>query len=395
MHTDMRRTGWFECSDERINRLHEAVVWTLRGNACDIPTDCPTRERAGWTGDWAAGVPSAALLYDIAGFTTKWLRDVAADQRPDGCINYIAPDTFTADEKAVLPAGSAVWGDAAVAVPWEIYRTFGDRQLLEDQWSSMAGWVEYALAQAREHRHPSRIELRPTAAPHEAFIWDTGYHFGERMEPNVEELDLVELGVADPGWMATAYLYRSCCQLSDIASVLGRRAWADRYGELAAATKAAWQVEFIAPDGTLVPDRQPAYVRALAFDLLPEALRPQAAERLVELIRHADMHLGTGLHTTGDLLPVLADTGYLEVAYELLFQDTEPSWLTMIERGATTIWETWDSVDREGRVRPDSLNHFPLATVIEFLHRYVGGIELLSEAPDTGASRWHRGRTIA
>ena len=128
VHTDMTRTGWFRCSDERINRLHEAAVWSLRGNACDIPTDCPTRERAGWTGDWQIFVPTAAFLYDVAGFSTKWLRDLAAEQWSSGLVANLAPSPPSESEGGFLAAlnGSAGWGDAAVIVPWEIYRAYGD-----------------------------------------------------------------------------------------------------------------------------------------------------------------------------------------------------------------------------------------------------------------------------
>ena len=165
VHTDMTRTGWFRCSDERINRLHEAAVWSLRGNACDIPTDCPTRERAGWTGDWQIFVPAAAFLYDVAGFSTKWLRDLAAEQWSSGLVANLAPSPSRESEGAPLAAlnGSAGWGDAAVIVPWEIYRAYGDVRLLEEQWPSMSAWLEYVERAAAGARHPERA-ARPLGA---------------------------------------------------------------------------------------------------------------------------------------------------------------------------------------------------------------------------------------
>lgn len=395
VHTDLRRTGWFACSDERINRLHEAAVWSFRGNACDIPTDCPTRERSGWTGDWQVFVPTAAFLYDVAGFATKWLRDLAAEQRPDGVVLHSAPElTPVALQVALgMPPGSAGWGDAAVIVPWEIYRAYGDVRLLQEQWPSMAAWVEHAARVARERRHPSRIAARPTPAPHEQHLWDTGFHWGEWLEPGA----LVEFesddsalrsfttayGRADYGEVATAYLHRSAHLLSRMAAVVGRDADAARYGALAVAAKAAWQAEFVRPDGTLTCDTQAAHVRALAFSLVPDALRARVAERLVALVRKADTHLGTGFLATAHLLPVLADTGHLDVAYELLFQDTEPSWLTMIDRGATTMWEHWGAIGADGLPSAPgavgSLNHYSKGVVISFLHRYVAGIQQLEE----------------
>lgn len=391
VHTDLERTGWFKCSDDRINRLHEAAVWSLRGNVCDIPTDCPTRERAGWTGDWQIFVPTAAFLYDVAGFSAKWLTDLAADQRADGVVLHCAPNS---EHTQFHPPGSAGWGDAAVIVPWEIYRSYGDRDLLERQWPSMTAWVDYAARQARLHRHPSRARGRHTPAAHEQFLWDTGFHWGEWLEPGMLPPDADDdaidaytqaLRTADHGPVATAYLHLSARLLANIAHVLGRGDDALTYWQLATAVRAAWQAEFLRPDGTVSPESQPDYTRALAFDLIPGQLRRAAVERLVELIRKADTHLATGFLATPHLLPVLADNGYLDVAYELLFQDTEPSWLTMIDRGATTVWEHWSGIGEDGLPSAPrgvgSLNHYSKGAVISFLHRYVGGIQQLGDVP--------------
>ncbi|MEV6493035.1 family 78 glycoside hydrolase catalytic domain [Actinoplanes sp. NPDC051633] len=352
VHTDMRRTGWFSCSDDRINRLHEAAVWSLRGNVCDIPTDCPHRERAGWTGDWQLYVPTAAFLYDVAGFTTKWLRDVASDQWPDGTIANISPAGRSEgrDSPIAFLNGSAGWGDAAVIVPWEIYRAYADERILAEQWPSMVAWLGF-------------VERRG----------DKGFHFGEWLMPGEDVSDLDAYAKLDKSDVAMAYHFRSASLMSRIAAVLGL----DFDPSTATRVRAAWQARFIDEHGRLTPDTQANHVRALAFGLVPDELRPAAAERLVELIRERDTHLGTGFLATPLLLPVLADTGHLDVAYELLFQDTEPSWLTMIDRGATTLWERWDGVDADG-VPHDSLNHYSKGAVVSFLHRYVAGIELLS-----------------
>ena len=361
VHTDMRRTGWFSCSDERINRLHEAAVRSLRGNACDIPTDCPHRERAGWTGDWQLYVPTAAFVYDVAGFTTKWLRDVAADQWPDGTIANISPCARSEgrDSPIAFLNGSAGWGDAAVIVPWEIYRAYGDERLLAEQWPSMVAWIEHVRRSAGATN-----------------LWDSGFHWGEWLVPGEDVSDLDAYAKADKSDVATAYFFRSAELMARIAEVLGRPS---DYAALAERVRAAWQARFIGGDGRLTPDTQANHVRALAFGLVPPDLRQRAAARLVELIRERDTHLGTGFLATPLLLPVLAETGHLDVAYELLFQDTEPSWLTMIDRGATTVWERWDGVDADG-VPHDSLNHYSKGAVISFLHRHVAGIEPLSPA---------------
>jgi alpha-L-rhamnosidase len=167
--------------------------------------------------------------------------------------------------------------------------------------------------------------------------------------------------------------------MARIADVLGRGQDADRYAGLAAEVRAAWQAEYLDDDGRLVPDTQADHVRALAFDLVPAELRPAVADRLVELVRKADTHLGTGFLATPYLLPVLADTGHLDVAYELLLSDSEPGWLVMVDRGATTVWERWNGVSADG-VPFESLNHYSKGAVVSFLHRYTAGIELVDPA---------------
>ncbi|MGA8722196.1 MAG: glycoside hydrolase family 78 protein [Solirubrobacteraceae bacterium] len=383
VHTDMTRTGWFRCSDERINRLHEAAVWSLRGNVCDIPTDCPTRERAGWTGDWEIFVQTAAFMYDVAGFTTKWLRDLAAEQWSSGLVANLAPGPPSESEGGFLAAmnGSAGWGDAAVIVPWEIYRAYGDRRLLEEQWPSMVAWLSYVEKAAAGARHPGRAAGRPEALPHERYLWDSGFHWGEWLVPGEDLKGPEEFEAfrrADKADVATAYFAHSARLMSQIAAVIGRSAEAARYGELAERARDAWRTEFVSADGRLQPDTQANHVRALAFDLVPAESRADAAARLVELVRAADTHLATGFLATPYLLPVLAETGHLDVAYELLFTDTMPSWLYMIERGATTMWERWDGMRPDGTPF-ESLNHYSKGAVVSFLHRYVAGIRLLED----------------
>src|SRR4051794_23882858 len=243
----------------------------------------------------------------------------------------------------------------------------------------MVAWLDRAERMAREQRHPSRVERRPEPAAHEQFLWDTGFHWGEWLEPGVDIGDFGAFVGADKGDVATAFLAHSAGLMVRIAGVLGRTDDADRYAGLAAEVRAAWQAEYLDDEGRLTPDTQATHVRALAFDLVPAELRATVAERLVELIRKADTHLGTGFLATPALLPVLADAGYVDVAYELLFQDTEPGWLVMVDRGASTVWERWDGVSAEG-VPHESLNHYSKGAVISFLHRCTAGIELVEPA---------------
>jgi alpha-L-rhamnosidase len=382
VHSDLRRTGWFECSNEQVNRLHEAAVQTLKANMVDIPTDCPHRERSGWGSEWQIFIRSAAFLYDVAGFTTKWLRDLAADQKRDGAVFHRAPEDRLGRSEAVIPAGSAGYSDAAVIVPWRIYRAYGDERLLAEQWSSMAAWIDRCAYLARTQRHPGRAKARPTPAPHEQFLRDTGVHFGEWLAPPspVDQANSKLEKGRDDGDFATAYFHYSTKLLARIARVLGDAGAAQRYETLAENIRSAWWTEYGSADGTIHRPIQANYARALAFDLAPDDMREKVAQRLVDMIRAAGTHVGTGTFGTALLLPVLADAGHSDVAYELLLQDTPPSWMTMIDRGATTIWEMWDGVDENGKAH-FSLNHFSLGSVISFMHTHIAGIRLDRDSP--------------
>ena len=381
VHTDMERTGWFTCSDDRINRLHDAAVLSFEGNACEIPTDCPTRERSGWTGDWQLFIPSAAFLYDVAGFSTRWLRDLAADQRPDGRVANFAPDPLhRADRDNSISdylTGSAGWGDAAIYVPYQIWQSYGDVDILRQQWPSMTAWIEFALRRAREQRHPSRIAIRPEPAPHEEFLWDVGFHWGEWCEPDADPMPILS-GQASAADVATAYLYRSLATMATIGRLIGEDEAAATYDALAGNVRHAWQTEFCLPDGEVVPATQANLTRALAFDLVDAAHRSRVAADLVKLIRDAGTTIGTGFLATPFLLPVLVDQGYADVAYELLLQSRPPSWLYMIDSGASTIWENWEGLDRQGL---GSLNHYSKGAVIQFLHEYVVGLRPVDGFP--------------
>ncbi len=396
VQSDLRRTGTFACSVDDLTRLHEVADWSFRGNAVDVPTDCPTRERLGWTGDYQIFAPTATRLYDVSGFTRKWLQSVRDDQLADGRIANFSPDgrrvKHNTQSQFAMMTGSAGWGDAIVAVPWEMYTAYGDAAFLADNWDAMVRWTEWALETARTQRHPSRVERSPEPLPHEEFIWDGSFHWGEWIEPKPRRADGTLINpvkddplawfTADKGEVGTAFLYRSTRTLSQAATVLGRTQDAVALAALAERIRKAWRMEFLSEDGRTVTDTQAAYVRALSFDLIPAELVELSASRLVELIAEADDHLATGFLSTGDLLPVLVDHGYADVAYRVLLQRTSPSWLHMIDRGATTIWEDWDGIDADGTAH-ESLNHYSKGAVVRFLHTHVVG---LRQAP--GSVAW-------
>ncbi|MGH3179988.1 MAG: alpha-L-rhamnosidase C-terminal domain-containing protein, partial [Streptosporangiaceae bacterium] len=256
------------------------------------------------------------------------------------------------------------------------YQAYGDTSLLAETWGVMTAWVRFAAEAAAGGRHPDRAAARPDPAAHERYLWDTGFHWGEWLEPGGAPADFGAFVRADKSEVATAYLYRSAATVVRVAAVLGlpEEQW-HRYRDIAAGALDAWRREFVRPDATLAVPTQASHVRALAFGLVPEELRPAIAARLAELVSLAGGHLATGFLSTAYLLPVLANTGHLGTAYELLLQDTPPSWLTMVDRGATTVWEEWEGVDGHG-VPHASLNHYSKGAVVAFLHRYVAGLRL-------------------
>ena len=398
VHTDLRATGSFACSDEDLNRLHEIATWSFRGNAVDVPTDCPTRERLAWTGDYQVFAPTATRLYDVLGFTRKWLRSVRDDQLDDGRIANFSPDgrriKHHLDDQFAMMTGSSGWGDAIVAVPWEMYLSYGDRLLLAENYDAMVRWVEWALEQARTARHHARVQASPDPEPFEQYLWDGTFHWGEWTEPRQRDADGNPIDpiahdpmawfLADKGEVGTAYLHRSLATLARIAAILSRDDDATRYTAVAERVADAWRSAYLREDGRTSTDTQAAYVRALSFGLIPGELRSAAVDHLVERIREAGTHVGTGFLATGDLLPVLADAGRGDVAYELLAQRSAPSWLYMLDRGATTIWEDWEGIDEQGHAH-ESLNHYSKGAVIRFLHTHTLG---LRQAEDSIA--WER-----
>ncbi|GGJ56120.1 glycoside hydrolase family 78 protein [Deinococcus roseus] len=355
VHSDLQRTGWFECSDELINQFHQNVVWGMRGNFLDVPTDCPQRdERLGWTGDIQAFAPTAAFLYDVSGFLKSWLRDLAADQLPDGAVPAVIPQVLA----ATLPA--AAWGDASTIVPWTLYQRFGDSGILKQQFESMKRWVEYQHSRTGER-----------------LVWDMDMQFGDWLDPDAPPTSPGKAKTL-PGVVATAYFARSADIVAQAARVLGFVEEADHYGELASRVRRAFQREYVTGSGRVLSDSVTAYSLALQFALLPgEEQRHTAAKRLRELVRENGYLISTGFVGTPLVCDALSSVGEVEAAYLLLTQTECPSWLYPVTMGATTVWERWDSMLPDGTINPGemtSFNHYALGAVADFLHRCVAGL---------------------
>jgi alpha-L-rhamnosidase len=357
IHSDMEGTGWFECSDALLNRLHENVVWSMRGNFFDLPTDCPQRdERLGWTGDIQVFSPTACFLYDTYGFLASWLEDLAAEQKAaNGIVPAVVPNTITG-----APLGAAAWGDAAVIVPWVLYQRFGDKQILSAQFESMRAWVDWITERAGASR-----------------LWNRGFQFGDWLDPAAPP-ERPGDARTDPSLVATAYFARSAELVSQAAAVLGLEQAHAQYRALTNEIRHAFNREFVTPSGRLVSDAQTAYALAIGFGLLSNAAQRQhAAERLVQLVRANGYRIGTGFVGTPLICDALSSTGNIDVAYRLLFERECPSWLYPVTMGATTIWERWDSMLPDGSINPGemtSFNHYALGAVADWMHRTIGGL---------------------
>ncbi len=356
LHSDLERTGWFESSDALLNQLHENVIWGMRGNFLDVPTDCPQRdERLGWAGDLQVFSPTASFLYDVNGFLQSWLEDLAVEQRKlAGAVPPIIPnaigDSFSA----------AAWGDAATVVPWVLYQRFGDVGILAEQFESMCAWVDYVAGVAGAGR-----------------LWDTGFQFGDWLDPTAPP-DMPGQARTDKAVVASAYFIHSADLVALAAGVLGRTDEKMKYLALAAEVRAAFVREYVTPSGRLMSDAETAYALALVFDLLPSAeQRQRAGERLNELVRDSGYHIRTGFVGTPIISDALCSTGHYVAAYRLLMQQECPSWLYPVTMGATTVWERWDSMLPDGSINPGemtSFNHYALGAVADWMHRTIGGL---------------------
>ncbi len=363
VHSDLRRTGRFRCSDELVNKLHDNVVWGTRGNFLDVPTDCPQRdERMGWTGDIAAFAPSAAFLYDVADFLGDWLLDVDAEQRAaDGLVPYVVPDVLKHNPPRNLGAqeSTAVWGDAAVWVPWALWQAYGDREALARAYGAMAA-------------HVRRVETLLS----DTGLWDTGFQFGDWLDPTAPPDDPIR-AKADNGVVATACLYRSARTAADTAALLGHGEDAEHFADLAERTRTAFTKHYVGGDGRIHSDAVTAHTLAIHFGLLDDRTRMLAGDRLAALVADSGHRIATGFAGTPYVCDALVETGHLDDAYRLLLQRECPSWLYPVTMGATTVWERWDSMLPDGSINPGqmtSFNHYALGAVADWLHRTVGGL---------------------
>ena len=350
VHSDMKRTGYFACSNEKLNKLFSNVIWGQKDNFFDVPTDCPQRdERLGWTGDAQVFVKTASYNFDVKDFFKKWLRDLAINQGPDGRVPHVIPNVL-GDHTS-----SAAWGDAAVICPWQIYLTYNDKEVLEEQIESMTLWVEYIRSRGSEE-----------------YLWLGDRHFADWLAMDAE--DGSYRGASNQDFIASAYFAYSTSLLVKALKVLGKDA--SKYEELYKNVVAAFKEKFNEYN------TQTECVLALYFDLCDD--RAAVAKKLCELIEKFDNKLTTGFVGTPYLLEALSSNGYTDKAYALLLEEGYPSWLFSVNMGATTIWEHWDGMKADGTMWStdmNSFNHYAYGSVASWMYENVAGIRIDEEKP--------------
>jgi len=343
VHTNMKRTGFFESSNEMLNKLYNNTIWSQKGNFVDYPTDCPQRdERLGWTGDVQIFAKAASYNFDANKFFTKWLVDVRADQREHGGIPSVIPDIMNGNEF------SAAWGDVCVTCPWQLYLTYGNKDVLESQFKCMEKWLDFSKS-------------------------DDGFQFGDWLALDAEEGSYK--GATDEEFVKAAFHAYSTMLFIKAGKVLGKdmSVVEARY----VLEVADFQNKY---DGKY--STQTEHVLALQFDLTTD--RKGTAAALADMIIANDYKLKTGFVGTPYLLHVLSDNGYADIAYALLLQTDYPSWLYPITKGATTIWEHWDGIKPDGSfwsVDMNSFNHYAFGSVVDWLYEVAAGIKIDENAP--------------
>jgi alpha-L-rhamnosidase len=349
VHSDIPATGSFSCSETWLDRLFRNIDWGQRGNFISVPTDCPQRdERLGWLGDAQIFARTACYNRDVAAFFGKWLDDVADAQLPSGAFTDIAP------RLNVSRTGAPAWGDAGVIIPWTHWKMYGDQGILQRHFGAMTAWMDFI-----ERANPDYLRAR-----------ELGNSYNDWLAPGDDDTPH-EL-------LATAYWAYDAALMAEIADATGRPDDAAGYRALHSKIRSAFADAFVASDGQIASGTQTAYVAGLHMQLIPDVLRTAAADLLVAAIQAADWHLTTGFVGVGYLLPVLSSTGHTAVAHRLLAQQSPPSWRYMVDRGATTIWERWDGwTEERGFQSPwmNSLNHYSLGSIGEWLYRFVLGID--------------------
>lgn len=354
LHTDMRQTGSFVCSNEMVNRLQHNIQWGQRSNFLDIPTDCPQRdERLGWTGDAQVFCRTASYNMESALFFAKWLQDLKSEQTEAFGPPHVVPNILSNQEAA------AAWSDAATVIPWTVYQVYGDTRVLEEQYESMKGYVDYITNHCSENG-----------------LWQTGYQYGDWLALDKEE-SADRTGATDRYLVANAYYAYSTDIVRRTAETLGYDEDAKKYAGLYQKIKKLFDEEYITRTGRIVSETQTGCVLALHFGLAQEKYRERIAKSLETNIANHKNHLSTGFVGTPYLCHVLSENGMHELAGTIFLKEDYPSWLYAVKKGATTIWERWNSIMPDGSFDEsgmNSLNHYAYGSIGDWMYEKLAGI---------------------
>lgn len=381
--TKMDNLAEFECSNELVNKLYSNTRWSQYSNMISIPTDCPQRERAGWTADIQVYAPTAAYHQDMNAFLTRWIENMEAEQLQDGQIPCVVPFSRSYQNLLRMQGGasccSAGWSEACIIVPYTVYSMYGNKEILEKHYTMMKKWMDYVRYQA-EQFNPKSFEKKKNKTPQEIenhkYLWNTKWHYGDWMIPSISKGAMGGVKGAKITKELTAAIYYaySADLMAQIAGIIGCKSDALKYSELNGRIKMAVADTYISKDGLIDPDLQGSYVCALWFGIVPEDKVSKAVARLKALIEENDYCLDTGFLATPILLEVLMKYGLKDIAYKVLYQEKCPSWFYEIRKGATAIWESWDGIKPDGKVGNLSYNHYAFGCVFDWIYRNIAGI---------------------
>ena len=373
VYSDIEQTGFFESSNELLNRFVEATIWSTKSNSLDVPTDCPTRERHGWTGDAQIFFETANYLFDYAAFSKKYLNDVYDWQKQDGRLPQIAPYGGV-DFYMWTLNGSVGWSDAGILIPYRFWKMYGDKQILSGYYDRMKRYAEFMM------RCCGKLGLmaKPLGIKGDAkkYAVNLGQSYGEWAEPkDVYANDWKDMVAPHPE-VSTAYTSYVLGCMAEIAEELRYTNDAALFRKYSEGSKKAYQVMAENSNYSLDTDRQSRLVRPQAFDLLNEEQTAYTQKRLIQALENYGWRLGTGFLSTPLILDVLAKYD-LDAAYRLLENEDMPGWLFMPKNGATTIWESWEGTQAQGGIA--SLNHYSKGTVCQWLFKNMCGIRICGE----------------
>ena len=371
--SDMEETLSFDSSNELLNRLVEATRWSAKNNHADVPTDCPTRERHGWTGDAQIFCNTASYLFNYAPFARKYVSDMIDGQRKNGKFRQITPKGGI-DFYMDFMDGSAGWSDAGVLIPYRIYKRYGDQKILENSYAAMKKYADFKI-KTLGMWYPTAIRTG-IDRKYKKYISNYGQSYGEWAEPTEVHITGFKDFACPHPEETTAYIVYLLQTMAEIAEVLGKQDDKKLFSEYTEKAKIGYGKLIECPEFTLDTDRQAKLVRPLYMGLLNEKQAEFAKKRLITALEHYDWRLGTGFLSTPFILYVLEKID-VEYAYRLLENEQMPGWLFMPKMNANTIWESWEGTQAQGGIA--SLDHYSKGAVLEWVVSEMCGIQVSGE----------------